>query len=93
MKKADLLNLVRDELELGSKKGAQEFLDNLDKVFEALSEKLEVGEGKVKLGSYVTLEKKHFEAKTGVAMGKEYTVDEHDEILVRRTNAVKSILK
>lgn len=93
MKKAELLNLVRDELELGTKKGAQEFLDNVDKVFEALALTLEAGEGKVKLGNYITIEKKHFEAKEGVCAGKEYTVDAHDEILVRRSNRAKNILK
>lgn len=93
MKKADLLNLIRDELELGTKKGAQEFLDNVDKVFEALAEKLEAGEGKVGLGSYIKLEKKHFESKTGICNGKEYTVDEHDEILVRRSNKAKNVLR
>lgn len=93
MKKADLLNLVRDELELGTKKGAQEFLDNVDKVFEALAEKLESGEGRVKVGKYFTLEKKHFDRKEGSCNGKSYVIDEHEEVLIRKTNALKNIVK
>lgn len=93
MKKADLLNLVRDELELGTKKGAQDFLDNIEKVFEAVAEKLEVGEGKAKICKYFTLEKKHFPAKEGKCNGKEYTIDAHDEVLLKKTNAMRNILK
>ena len=92
MKKADLLNLVRDELELGTKKGAQDFLDNLDKVIEALAEKSELDD-KIKLGKYIALQKKHFEAKTGKCNGREWSTDAHDSVLVRATNGLKNILK
>lgn len=93
MKKADLLNLVRDELELGTKKGAQDFLDNIEKVFEAVAEKLEAGEGKCKVCKYFTLEKKFFEGKVGKCNGKEYTIDPHEEVLLKKTNALRQILK
>lgn len=92
MKKADLLNLVRDELELGTKKGAQDFLDNLDKVIEKLAETLETDE-KVKLSKYFSLQRKHFPRKEGKAMGKDYVIEEREEIVIKKCNAIKGLLK
>lgn len=92
MVKNELVTLVKEALGLESKKEAEGFLAEVDAVVEALANGLEVGD-KAKLGNFITIEKKHFEEKSGVAMGKEYTTPAHDKLIVKATKATKELTK
>lgn len=56
LKKETLVGLVKDTLELKTKKSAEEFISDLDAVVDAVMDALEVNEG-VKLGSYIRVER------------------------------------
>ena len=94
MNKNEFIELIKGALEAKrgadakvTKKSVGEFLDDVDTVVELLAgaEGLEVG-AKVKLGSYITLEKRAVEAKTGKIVRKvngelveqEYTTEAHN---------------
>lgn len=68
MKIERVVEIVRDTLELDSKKEAREFLDSIDKVVDAVYSELEEVEGKTgdkaKLGKNVSLEKHFVNAQT-----------------------------
>lgn len=56
LKKETLVEVVKDALELKTKKSAEDFVADLDKVVDAVVDTLEVNEG-IKLGSYIRVEK------------------------------------
>ncbi len=86
MTKAELVKGMAERLGL-AKKEVEERISFVDEVVELVKE---TGE-KVKLGSYMTIEKKHVEEKSGVCNGKEFTTPEHDEIVVKRTSTCKRV--
>ena len=96
MNKNELVELIKEVLELKTKKEAVEYIDGFDKVVDAITEKLE---GKVKLGTYVTFEKKDVAEKVGemtrvvdgVKVKTPYTSPARTEIVVKRTDALKSV--
>ena len=96
MNKNELVELIKEVLELKTKKEAVEYIDGFDKVVDAITEKLE---GKVKFGTYVTLEKKDVAEKVGemtrvvdgVKVKTPYTSPARTEIVVKRTDALKSV--
>ena len=96
MNKNELVELIKEVLELKTKKEAVEYIDGFDKVVDAIAEKLE---GKVKLGTYVTFEKKEVAEKEGemtrvvdgVKIKTPYTSPARTEIVVKRTDALKSV--
>ena len=96
MNKNELVELIKEVLELKTKKEAVEYIDGFDKVVDAITEKLE---GKVKLGTYVTFEKKAVAEKEGemtrvvdgVKVKTPYTSPARVEIVVKRTDALKSV--
>ena len=55
MKKSELVEIVKEALDLKTKTSANEFIENLDRVIEAVVETLDANTG-VKLGSYVRVE-------------------------------------
>ena len=98
MNKNELVELIKEVLELKTKKEAVEYIDGFDKVVDAITGKLEL-EGKVKLGTYVTFEKKDVAEKVGemtrvidgVKVKTPYTSPARTEIVVKRTDALKSV--
>ena len=98
MNKPELVELVKEVLELKTKKDAETFIGDFDTVVEAISKKLEVGD-KVKFGTYETFEKKEVAEKTGemirvidgVKTKVPYTSDARTEIVIKRTDILKSI--
>lgn len=91
MNKNELLELSKEVIGFDTKKQSGEFLDDVDKLFEGLANKLEVGQ-KVRIGQYITLEKKFVEEKSGVALGKEYTTPAHDVLKVKGTSLLKKLV-
>lgn len=93
MDKKQLVTLVSEVLET-TKKDGEVFLANGDIIVEVLAEKLEAGE-KVKLGKYATLEKVHIEEKEArnPRTGESVIVPAHDEVKIKRTDALKNMLK
>lgn len=90
MDKKELVGLLKEKLGFETKKEAGEFIDKIDLAFETIAETLEVDE-KVRVGQYFTLEKKHIEGKTGVALGREYSTPAHDEIKIKKTSLLKKL--
>ncbi|WP_283695652.1 HU family DNA-binding protein [Clostridium perfringens] len=86
MTKVELVKGLSEKTGL-TRKEVEERLSFSDRVVELVKE---TGE-KVKLGSYITIEKKHVEEKSGVCNGKEYTTPEHDEIVIKRTTSAKRV--
>lgn len=91
MDKKELLELLKEKVGFETKKEAGEFIDKIDLAFKSIAETLEVDE-KVKVGQYFTLEKKHVEGKTGVALGREYSTPAHDEIKIKKTSLMKNLV-
>lgn len=75
------------ELKGVKKKEAEAIIAVVDEIIELAVK----GEGKCKIGSYFTVEKVHKEEKKGEAMGKTYVTPEHDEIVIKRTQAAKRV--
>lgn len=92
LKKDELLVIVKDALALESKKEAETFLKEVDVVIEALANKLNPQE-KVKIGNYFTVEKVHVDEKEGKCNGTPYNTPEHDEMTVKKTSALKNLIK
>ena len=92
LKKDELLVIVKDALALESKKEAEAFLKEVDVVIEALADKLNPQE-KVKIGNYFTVEKVHVDEKEGKCNGTPYNTPEHDEMTVKKTSALKNLIK
>ena len=98
MNKPELVELIKETLELKTKKEAETFIENFDDVVVAISEKLEIDD-KVKVGNYVTFEKKDVKAKTGemtrvvggVKVKTPYESPARVEIVIKRTDALKSV--
>jgi len=98
MNKNELVELIKEVLELKTKKEAVEYIDGFDLVVEAITEKLEL-EGKVKFGKFVTFEKKDVAEKEGemtrvidgVKTKTSYVSPARTEIVVKRTSALKSV--
>lgn len=63
MKKEDLVLILKEGFELGSKKEANDILADIDTAIELLMANLEVGDS-VSLGKYIKLEKRQKEATT-----------------------------
>lgn len=76
LKKDEVIELIKGALSI-EKKEAEGFLKEIDTIMETLSNALPVGE-KANLGHYLTVEKRHVDAKDGVAMGKEYHTEAKD---------------
>lgn len=93
MDKKQLVTLVSEVLGT-TKKEAEAFLLNMDSVIEELTEKLEAGT-KVKLNKYMTIEKVHVEEKEArnPRTGESVIVPAHDEMKIKRTDALKNIFK
>ena len=77
MRKNEVLELVKNALGLESKKDAEGFLKEVDALIVALENGLEVGD-KAKIGSRLSIEKKHIPARSGKAMGVEWTSEPKD---------------
>lgn len=92
LKKDELLVIVKDALMLESKKEAEGFLKEVDAVVEALANKLKSQE-KVKVGNYFTVEKVHVDEKEGKCNGTPYNTPEHDEMTIKRANALKELVR
>lgn len=90
MKKEQLILTIKEALGLETKKEAEGFVKEINVMFEALANALEVGQ-KVKVGDYLVVEKAHVEAKSGVAMGKEYTTEARDVLKAKLTKAGKEL--
>lgn len=99
IKKDAILGLIKEEFELGSKREAEELIEKLDKVIETVKLSLKVDE-KASIGKYVSIEKRHVEAKhTDARVGrnpktgepvdiKEKDVPAHDEVKIKGTKAL-----
>jgi nucleoid DNA-binding protein len=99
MKKEELVVLVKELFELGSKKEAEAKLAEVDTLVEAIAEKLEPKK-KVTVGKYLVVEKKHVEAKhTDARVGRNPRTGEslqipakdvpaHDVVTVKATKAL-----
>ncbi|EGT3606929.1 HU family DNA-binding protein [Clostridium perfringens] len=87
MTKAELVKGLSEGMEI-TKKEAEAMVGHVDTIIEFLA-----GQGyeKTKVGKFVTVSKIHKEEKKGIAMGKEYIVPEHDELVIKRTSLLKSI--
>lgn len=92
MKKNEVLDVIKNGLELKSKKEAGELLNTIDLVVEALVDALDPSE-KVAIGSYIVLEKKSLPAQEGVAMGKTWSKPAREEMMVKRSARLKRILE
>lgn len=92
MKKNEVLEVIKNGLELKTKKEAGEVLATIDAVVEVLVDALDSSE-KVNLGNYIVLHKKSLPAQEGVAMGKAWKKPARDEIVLKRTSKLKSILE
>lgn len=90
MKKEQLILTIKEALGLETKKEAEGFVKEINVMFEALANALEVGQ-KVKVGDYLVVEKAHVEAKSGVAMGKEYTTEARDVLKAKLTKLGKNL--
>lgn len=88
MRKNELLTKLSEKLGV-SKKQVSECIEVVDAVIDIVAEG-EVND-KVKLGKGITLEKVFVEGRAGVCNGKPYVVEAHNEIKVKRTEAMKSI--
>ncbi len=87
MTKAELIKGLSEEMKI-SKKEVEAFIGQLDTAIEFLTEQ---GYEKTKLGKYIVAEKKAVPEKSGVALGKPYTVKAHDMLKIRETKALKDI--
>lgn len=98
MKKENLVTLISEVLGT-TKVDAKQLLKDFDMIVEAVATELEAG-AKAKLGSYIVIEKKMKEERTGsivrVENGEkitqEYTVPAHMAISVKKTPAVKTLV-
>lgn len=90
MKKEQLILTIKEALGLETKKEAEGFVKEINTMFESLANALEVGQ-KVKVGDYLVVEKAHVEAKSGVAMGKEYTTEARDVLKAKLTKLGKNL--
>lgn len=90
MKKQEVLEIIKNELDLTSKVQAEEFIVGLNKVIDALEEKLESKKHKedeaddtARLGR-LTIKKVHVPERTGKSpLGGEWTKEAHDKIVCK----------
>lgn len=95
MKKEELVLLVKELFELGTKKEAEAKLADFDKLIEAVGEKLE-SKKKATLGKFISIEKKFVEAKPeregrNPKTGEPITIsakESHIELKIKATNAL-----
>jgi nucleoid DNA-binding protein len=99
MNKAELVLLVKELFELESKKEAELKLAEVDTLVEAIAKKLE-DKKKVTVGKYLTVEKKHVEAKhTDARVGRNPSNGEpinidakdypaYDKVTIKQTKAL-----
>lgn len=99
IKKDAIIGLIKEEFELGSKREAEELIEKLDKVIETVKLSLRVDE-KASIGKYVSIEKRHIEAKhTDARVGRNPRTGEslqipakdvpaHDVVTVKATKAL-----
>lgn len=94
LKKETLVEVVKEALELKTKKSAEDFLADFDKVVDAVIDTLEVNEG-IKLGSYIRVERviqneREMAEKTlnGVTIPA-HTVPAKEVIRIKQTSKVK----
>lgn len=86
MTKVELVKGLSEKLEC-TKKEVEEKITFIDKVMEFVKE---TGE-KVKLGKYITAEVVKVEEKSGIAMGKEWHKEAHNELKIKQVKSTKEI--
>ena len=91
MNKNELLDLLKEKVGFETKKEVGEFLDKLDVVVEAVAQALEVDQ-KAKIGSYISVEKRHTEGRTGELNGVKYTSEAKDVTKIKGTGLVKKLV-
>jgi integration host factor subunit beta len=91
MKKEELVLLVKELFELGTKVEAEKKLAEVDTLVKAIADKLEVGQ-KVKVGNFIEVAKVHVDAKTArnPKTGEAIAVPEK---IVTKVKATKSLNK
>ena len=89
LKKEQVVEVVKEVLELGSKKEAEAKLSEIDTIVKAVAEKLAVGD-KARIGSFLEVEFKHVDAKTArnPKTGEAISVAEKDIYKVKGTKAL-----
>ena len=92
MKKNEVLEIIKNGLELKTKKEANEVLDTVDAVIEVLANALEPSD-KVNVGNYFYIQRKSIPTKEGMCAGKPYVVEAHDEIVIKRLGKMKKMLE
>lgn len=94
--KKGAIDIISEVLEL-TKKEAEGFMENVDKVIEGLSKSMEVNaqdkECKVKLGKYISVNKKLVDERERLnPQNKEkFTVPTHEEMTIKRTKQLKDM--
>ena len=87
MTKVELVKGLSEEMKI-SKKEVEDFIRQIDTTMEFLAEQ---GYEKTKVGKYIVAEKKAVPEKSGIALGKPYTVKAHDILKIKETKALKDI--
>lgn len=75
------------ELKGVKKKEAESMISLVDEIIELAAK----GEGKTKVGKFVTVEVVDVEAKSGVAMGKEWHKPAHKELKIKQVKSTKEM--
>lgn len=93
MKKDESVSIISEGMEC-TKKSVEELMKDIDKAVEILSLSLEV-EDKVKLGSYIILEKTHVEETThrNPRTSEEVISEAHDKLKMKSTQAFKDLIR
>ena len=91
MNKNELLDLLKEKAGFETKKEVEKFFDKLDIVVETVAGALEVDQ-KAKIGSYISVEKKHTEGRTGELNGVKYTSEAKDVTKIKGTGLVKKLV-
>lgn len=86
MKKNELVKGIM-ELKGVKKVEAEEILATIDEVIELAA----MDEGKTKIGKYLNVEIVDVEAKSGVAMGKEWHKPAHKELRIKQVKSTKEL--
>lgn len=86
MTKSELVKGLSEKLGVSKKEieGGLAFLDDAIKFAASI-------EGKTKLGKFITVEVVDVEAKSGVAMGKEWHKEAHKELKIKQVKSTREI--
>ena len=90
-KRSEIVELLKEKGQFETKKEAVEFLDKVDEVVKVIGQELRIDD-KAKLGSYIAIEKKHVESKSGELKGVAYTTEAKDVIKIKATGLAKKEL-